>query len=92
MRSRNLNKAMAIISHARYHELIRKEKALEAMKEKEAMAPFCEELCKNMGTLAALTPLDEWPKEFKSALHYARAKMPTAAAIYLARLPKGKQS
>lgn len=76
------------ITKSKMESLERKAKAYDSLMDKEAMTPFVEEFVKNLGTLAALTPYEQWTNQMKVCAMHAKEKCPFGWEVYKKNLPK----
>lgn len=78
---------MPSISFAKLQQLELAQKELKELQLQKMIKPFVEAFTNNLGTLAAYTPINKWPKEFKACFDAVARTMQTAAEIYKDRLP-----
>lgn len=78
---------MPNISGPRLAELERAARELADMRECNILAPFADRFARALGTLAANTPYNRWPEEFRTALRWCALDTPDLARLYRDRLP-----
>lgn len=78
---------MPHISGPRYAELLACEKAQTDARVRAVITPFSIELSHALGTLAALTPWEQWPDAWRAAYQHCARSWPTAARLYRDQLP-----
>lgn len=79
---------MPNISNARLAELERAARELADMRERNILAPFVDRFAHSLATMAACTPYDRWPEQFREALRWCARDTPDLARLYRDRLPR----